>query len=268
VPDVVGMLGTLRSGMYEQGRGTWLVAEVVVRPGADVPETTFGYDQEPHWRRVPPPIGFRDELATFPRADEHIPAWLRQRLSAPDAPSQNAPAPGSALDAATPTQPGASGQPGGFGQRAPSAEPGAHAQAAPPRPPAASGRLHIRTPRVHDGFDKTGRAVVRRMPLSTEERERVLSYLDGAPVVLAARGYAEDAFDPDSAPSVPLNFRTDGTWVWPGAVAYYLRVHSITPDPDLVEHIRARQFVLPEVDEPAKQVALAAVTGGDELLDD
>jgi hypothetical protein len=121
---------------------------------------------------------------------------------------------------------------------------------------------------VHDGFDKTGRAVVRRMPLSAEDRERVLGYLDDAPVVLAARGYAEDAFDPEGAPNVPLNFRTDGNWVWPGAVAYYLRVHSITPDPDLVEHIRARQFVLPEVDEPAKQVALAAITGGDELLDD
>jgi hypothetical protein len=307
-PDVVGMLGNLRSGMYEQGRGTWLVAELVLRPGADLPEPAFGYDQEPHWRRVPPPIGCRDELTTFPRDDEHIPAWLRQRLNAQDPAAPPAPdEPASALDMATPTQPGPprrpgqpgtpghsggpgapshpggpgnpgtpghSGGPGPSGAPSHSAapgqpgRPGQHSGGRASAPQPSSGRAHIRTPRVHDGFDREGRPVVRRMPLSQEDREKVLGYLDGAPVVLAARGYGEDAFDPESAPNVPMTFRTDGFWVWPGAVAYYLRVHSISPDPDLVEHIRTRQFVVPDVDEQAKQVALAAVTGGDDLLDD
>jgi hypothetical protein len=392
-PDVVNMLGTLRAGMYQPGRGTWLVGELVVRPGAEMPDASFGYDQEPHWRRVPPPIGFRDELATFPRADEHVPGWLRQRLAggdgetphgtaqpgtgshdtgqhgtgshsiaqhdtgqhgsgSPGHPATGSPGapfpgtgshteplggPGTTGQTGSPASPspgtpaagpGATGQsgppfgsppmpapgaptagPGPSGPGAPSfgspsspppgtPEPGAHGQsdplfASPPSPPpgtpgssptgppspgtpAAQGAspspagssAHMRTPRIHDGFNQSGRPVVRRVPLSDEERERVLNYLDGAPVVLAARGYGADAFDPDGAPNVPLNFRTDGNWVWPGAVAYYLRVHSVTPDPDLVEHIRARQFVVPEVDEPAREMAIAAITGGDELLDD
>ncbi|MFD0540822.1 hypothetical protein ACFQY7_50440 [Actinomadura luteofluorescens] len=38
---------------------------------------------------------------------------------------------------------------------------------------------------------------------------------------------------------MPLTFHTDGTWVWSGAVAYYLTEHGVPPEPDLVAHIRA-----------------------------
>jgi hypothetical protein len=41
---------------------------------------------------------------------------------------------------------------------------------------------------------------------------------------------------------VPMNFRTDGHWVWADAVAYYLRTYGLAPGADLLEHIRARQY--------------------------
>ncbi|WP_199433274.1 ferredoxin [Qaidamihabitans albus] len=204
----VRLLGTLRSGMYRPGRGTWLGAVLVFDP-AEGPRAEFGIDAEPRWRRVPPPVGFQDELRFFPRADEYIPDWFRLRAGLP---------------AAGP-------------------EPG------------------LRTPRVYDGLDEAGRPVVERPPLAPAERDRVLGYLEAAPVVLAARSYDDDVFDPGRPPSVPLNFRTDGTWVWPGAVAYYLREHEVAPDPDLLTHIRARNFTVPEVGEPARELAVAAVTG-------
>jgi hypothetical protein len=119
----------------------------------------------------------------------------------------------------------------------------------------------VRTPRIYDGVDASGRPLVRRAPLAPAERDRVLEYLGAAPVVLAARSYGADVFAPEHTDVVPMNFRTDGSWVWPGAVAYYLREHDVPPDPELVAHIRARRFVVPEVDEPARDLALAAVTG-------
>ncbi|GAA1027429.1 hypothetical protein [Amycolatopsis albidoflavus] len=118
----------------------------------------------------------------------------------------------------------------------------------------------LRTPRVYDGFDEAGNPVVEREALSPEERERVLSYLDSAPVILASRSNDTDAFDPSRTDAVPLNFRTDGSWVWPGAVGYYLREHGISPDPELVEHIRAANYTVPEVDEATQQRMLAAMT--------
>lgn len=119
----------------------------------------------------------------------------------------------------------------------------------------------VRTPRIYDGVDASGRPLVRRAPLAPAERDRVLEYLGTAPVVLAARSNGADAFAPEHTDVVPMNFRTDGSWVWPGAVAYYLREHNVPPDPELVAHIRTRRFVVPEVDEPARDLALAAVTG-------
>jgi hypothetical protein len=219
-PEILRLLGMLRTGMYQPGRGTWLVGVLVFGP-ANVLSADYQPDVEPRWRRPPPPIGFQDELRFFPRAEQFIPPWLRQRAGLP------APAPAPVLIATPP----------------------------------ATDADDLRTPRVYDGLDESGRPVVNREPLQTAEKERVLEYLDGAPVVLAARTYDTDAFDPDRTDAVPLNFRTDGSWIWPGAVAYYLREHEIAPDPELLTHIRALRFTMPEVGEPAKELALAAITG-------
>ncbi|MFE6610323.1 ferredoxin [Amycolatopsis sp. NPDC057786] len=214
-PELVQLLGTLRAGMYQPGQGTWLGATLTFDPVQGV-AADFTLDQEPAWRRPPPPIGFQDELRFFPRAEENIPPWLRQR---------------------------------------------AGLEPAPVATPPAEAPESLKSPRVYDGLDESGRPVVNREPLSPAERERVLAYLDAAPVVLASRSYDADAFDPDREPLVPLNFRTDGRWYWPGAVAYYLREHDVAPDPELLGHIRALRFILPEVGEPERELAVAAITG-------
>ena len=131
-------------------------------------------------------------------------------------------------------------------------------QAGLPAPVAPDGAM--RTPRIYDGLDAQGRPLVRRPSLAPGERDQVLAYLDAAPVVLAARSNGDDAFVPGRTDVVPLNFRTDGSWVWPGAVAYYLREHDVPPDPELLAHLRSRRFIVPEVDEAARDKALAAVT--------
>ena len=82
--EVVEGLGRLRQGMYRPGRGTWLSALYLLDPPSSF-SAEFEPDVEPRWRRTPPPIGFADELRFFPRADEHIPDWFRQRAGLPPA---------------------------------------------------------------------------------------------------------------------------------------------------------------------------------------
>jgi len=129
--DVVEGLGKLRQGMYRPGRGTWLSARYVLDPPSSF-SAEFEPDVEPRWRRLPPPIGFADELRFFPRADEHIPEWLRQRAGLRPAgdptPPGGSPGPAGAGPAGGPGQgrpeaPGGPGQPGGFdsGARPPAA---------------------------------------------------------------------------------------------------------------------------------------------------
>jgi len=74
----------LRELMYEPDRGTWFSARLILRAGA-APEFSFNFDEDPQWWPALPPTAFCRDLEAFPRADEHIPAWLRQVLAEGDA---------------------------------------------------------------------------------------------------------------------------------------------------------------------------------------
>jgi hypothetical protein len=116
--EVVEGLGKLRQGMYRPGRGTWLSALYVLEPPSSF-SAEFEPDVEPRWRRLPPPVGFADELRFFPRSDEHIPEWLRQRAGLRSAGEPTPPG-------GTPGQPGSGGPAaGGPGAGAPGAGAGA-----------------------------------------------------------------------------------------------------------------------------------------------
>lgn len=100
--------------------------------------------------------------------------------------------------------------------------------------------------------------MVNRSAVDSDIQDQVLAYLEHAPVILSAR--SRDAFDPAQR-DVPLNFHTDGVFVWPGAVPYYLRKYGLPPEPALVQHIVGKGFEIGEVDEEARQAAVQQVVG-------
>src|SRR5262249_35126040 len=97
--------------------------------------------------------------------------------------------------------------------------------------------------------------------LDESEAGRVLAYLESAPVVYATDGFAPDRIDHNRGRAVPLTWHTDGVWVWPGSVTYYLRSYALPPDPEFVAHIRLRHFQPPAVSPEVKQAAMTAITG-------
>ncbi|MET8654115.1 MULTISPECIES: hypothetical protein [Nocardia] len=111
-----------------------------------------------------------------------------------------------------------------------------------------------------DGRDSAGHPILDRSPLHPDIATDVLAYLEHAPVVLSARSYAVDEFAPADR-DVPMNFHTDGTFVWPGAVPYNLRKYGISPEQALVDHIVALGCRIPEVDDATRQLAVAVVVG-------
>jgi Tuberculosis necrotizing toxin len=128
-------------------------------------------------------------------------------------------------------------------------------------PPERPGR-RFRLARIFDGTGPGGRPTVNRPPVTDEDRERLLDYLDHATLALPERGHDIDRLSPDGQPVVPVAFHTDGAWVWPAAVNYYLRRYGLPPDPELVNHARSNGFRSPEVDEQTRLAAAATITGG------
>lgn len=130
----------------------------------------------------------------------------------------------------------------------------------PPPPP--KDRPRFRMARIFDGMGPAGRPVVNRPQLDDLDHEAILDYLDDAPVVMPGRGYDVDRLDPEGRSAVPIAFHSDGTWVWPAAVNYYLRTYGVSPELDLVEHIRRNDFAVPEVDEGTLAAAGASLNRG------
>ncbi|OLF16924.1 hypothetical protein [Actinophytocola xanthii] len=151
---VVEGLGRLRQGMYRPGRGTWLSAVYLLDPPSSF-SAEFEPDVEPRWRRLPPPIGFADELRFFPRSEEHIPDWFRQRAAIPPTGADRPPPPPGDRPRQPPPPP-PPGQPPrptpGTPPRGQAQPPGHHTppggQPRPPGPPPPTG---------HSGPGATGR---------------------------------------------------------------------------------------------------------------
>ncbi|WP_460440915.1 TNT domain-containing protein [Amycolatopsis stemonae] len=123
---------------------------------------------------------------------------------------------------------------------------------------------HFRIARIFDTIGPAGRPVINRPDLEVEEQDRLLEYLDHAPLVVTERGYDIDRLAATPEATVPVAFHSDGQWIWPAAVNFYLRKYGVSPESDLVEHVRAVGFALPPVDEPTLQAAGAYLTRGNQ----
>jgi hypothetical protein len=123
---------------------------------------------------------------------------------------------------------------------------------------------HFRIARIFDTVGPAGRPVINRPDLEVDEQDRLLEYLGQAPLVVPERGYDIDRLAATPEATVPVAFHSDGQWIWPAAVNFYLHKYGVSPEPDLVEHVRAVGFKLPPVDEPTLQAAAAYLTRGNQ----
>ncbi|MBB4686319.1 glycohydrolase toxin TNT-related protein [Amycolatopsis jiangsuensis] len=123
---------------------------------------------------------------------------------------------------------------------------------------------HFRIARIFDTIGPSGRPVINRPDLDVDEQDRLLDYLDHAPVVVQDRGYDIDRLAQTPEATVPVAFHSDGQWIWPAAVNFYLRTYGVSPEADLIDHIRGNGFQLPQVDDLTLQGAGAYLTRGNQ----
>lgn len=114
----------------------------------------------------------------------------------------------------------------------------------------------IRSARVFDTgmfFDPEHPRLVGR------ERDDVLRFLDGGHTLARTPQLLLDTVDPERGQVVPMNYRTDGAWVWTDTVTYHLREHGIAPDAALLDHARNAGYVAAEAGAVGRHRALASL---------
>ncbi len=92
-----------------------------------------------------------------------------------------------------------------------------------------------------------------------DERTKLVEYLARGKGLLLTTARLDDVVDPARGKVVPMNFRTDGTWVWSDATTYYLETYKLLPDSEMVEHIRGLDHIPPVVNAVSRHRAMAAL---------
>ncbi|HVQ89588.1 MAG TPA: hypothetical protein VMU51_01010 [Mycobacteriales bacterium] len=91
------------------------------------------------------------------------------------------------------------------------------------------------------------------------EAGRMLAYLNAGEPLLVTTAQMDDVVDRSRRNVVPMNFRTDGTWIWTDTTTYYLQRHGLAPDIALVDHIRDASYEMPALDGVAIHRAMAVL---------
>jgi hypothetical protein len=78
-PVIAEIAAELRSRMYRQNEGTWFGMRYSLDPPSEY-HVSYNFDFEPVWHSPVRADVFAQDIAAFPRAEEHIPDWLRERL--------------------------------------------------------------------------------------------------------------------------------------------------------------------------------------------
>jgi hypothetical protein len=91
------------------------------------------------------------------------------------------------------------------------------------------------------------------------EARKVLEYLNAGEPLLVTTAQMDDVVDRSRRNVVPMNFRTDGTWIWTDTTTYYLQRHRLSPDTGLVNHIRHSCYRMPALDGVAIHRAMAVL---------
>jgi hypothetical protein len=79
-------------------------------------------------------------------------------------------------------------------------------------------------PSLHDAL---------RDPLAQDVRSSIARYLQGGTVVLATSATTTDAVEPSRGDIGNISIKTDGTFVWPSDLAYYVATYGARTDPEL-----------------------------------
>lgn len=83
-PDgrVVAAFAELRRMLCRPGRGTWFAARLSVDPPGRM-NISYNLDHDPKWFPPIPASYWVRDLEAFPRDEEFIPDWLREKLAEP-----------------------------------------------------------------------------------------------------------------------------------------------------------------------------------------
>ena len=85
--------------------------------------------------------------------------------------------------------------------------------------------------------------------IDNETRKRVCEYLNSGYVLVACYGTALDVINPDRGMAGCPSMMTDGVWVWPGDLAYYVCEYSLGLNAEFIEFMRKNHWKVSRIED-------------------
>jgi hypothetical protein len=77
------------------------------------------------------------------------------------------------------------------------------------------------------------------------EHTNAAAYLQRGAVLATTGMHVDDVLDPSNREIAELAILTDGTWVWPGDLAYYVHRYGATLPDEFVRHMESQDWLPP-----------------------
>ncbi|MGW6933408.1 hypothetical protein ACWGE0_25355 [Lentzea sp. NPDC054927] len=78
-------------------------------------------------------------------------------------------------------------------------------------------------------------------------KQAALSYLEQGRWIVMSMSCPSDLLDPDGPKVDQRQTFTDGVWLWHGMLIHYLRKYDVALPAEFLEHMAAREWVVPEL---------------------
>lgn len=82
---------------------------------------------------------------------------------------------------------------------------------------------------------------------AASDEDKIVRYLQLSPTFAASGPMVDDALDPSNEAVAPLETATDGQWMWPRDLAYYVEKYHVELPEEFVKHMRNRDWQVPEL---------------------
>lgn len=75
-----------------------------------------------------------------------------------------------------------------------------------------------------------------------DDEEKIVTYLKEGIVLVACGGVVNDIIEPNNGIAGCPDMLTDGTWLWPGDLSYYVKKYHIVLEPEFIKTMRQNEW--------------------------
>lgn len=86
-------------------------------------------------------------------------------------------------------------------------------------------------------------------PAESSWESMAARYLEQGQIVLVSPSWVDDLLNTQVRRICQYSILTDGTWIWPSALVYYLKTYHVVLPEEFLMHMESNNWLVPELDD-------------------